>query len=162
MYRIASGVSWPEAAGWSRTQPALTLETPHEERYARLVHLASPALGFRPDLHRPRLPPPRRVDHRHSDLRRRAHHHSVTPSLGLARQLESPGVLRRGRRLERRLRHSWPDSPVRGDCRSRSPPPAAITGIIGQQDPHTRGREPSIARSRIAQPAAGPCRRRRR
>ena len=47
MYRIESGVSWSEPAGWSRTHRAPHQETPHDRSYAHLVHLASPAQRLR-------------------------------------------------------------------------------------------------------------------
>src|SRR5271157_333943 len=112
-YRIESGVSWSEPARWSRTHQAPTQETHHDRSYAHLVHLTRPAQHLRLGLQPPRLPPLRRVDHRHGAERRGTHHHPVGPGPGAARHLEGPGILRRVRLLARRPRHLDPDSP---DC----------------------------------------------
>src|SRR5262249_51748401 len=113
-YPIDHGVSWSEPAGWSQPQLAPTQETHHDRSYADLVDLASPAEGLRVGLHPSRLPPLRRVDHRHGAQRRGTHHHSVGPGPGATWGLESPGILRRVRRLARRQSHPRLDSPDRG------------------------------------------------
>src|SRR5215831_14602882 len=112
-YRIESRVSWSEPARWFRTQPAPTQETHHDRSYAHLVHLASPAQRLRLLLHPPRLPPLRRVDHRHGPQRRGTHHHPDGPGPGATRRLEGPGIVRRVRRLAPRPPHLGPDPPDR-------------------------------------------------
>jgi hypothetical protein len=81
-YPIESGGSWTEPARWEQPIRPRTQEIRHDARYAALVSLARPARSLRLGLLSARIPPLRRVDHRHGPQRRRAHGHSVRLGLG--------------------------------------------------------------------------------
>src|SRR4051812_27813012 len=107
-YPIESGGSWTEPARWEQPIRPRTQETRHDARYAALVALARPARSLRLGLLSARIPPLRRVDHRHGPQCRRTHRHPVCLGLGATLRLEGHGIVRRIRRLAPRPRHSQP------------------------------------------------------